>query len=62
MESDNVAGYQDLPDDLFTRAEFREELVEETGFSNYSYWQSTLRTFFKSALVKVTVALGAGSW
>ncbi|HHW27180.1 MAG TPA: ABC transporter permease [Firmicutes bacterium] len=57
MESHDVASYQDLPDDLFTRAEFREELVEDTGFSNYSYWQSTIRTFFKSTVVKVTVAL-----
>lgn len=47
----------DIPDALFTRAEFREELSEEAGFSNYSYWRSTIRTFFKSTVVKVIVAL-----
>ena len=44
-------------DDLFTRAEFNEEQVEDTGFSNYSYWRSTIRTFFKSTAVKVCVFL-----
>ena len=47
----------DIPDALFTRAEFHEELSEEAGFSNYSYWRSTIRTFFKSTVVKVIVAL-----
>ena len=47
----------DIPDALFTRAEFHEELSEEAGFSNYSYWRSTTRTFFKSTVVKVIVAL-----
>lgn len=46
-----------LPDELFTRAEFIEEKVEDTGFSNYSYWRSTIRTFFKSPAVKVSVTL-----
>ena len=36
----------DIPDALFTRAEFHEERSEEAGFSNYSYWRSTIRTFF----------------
>ena len=59
MESINVKTPQpcDLPQELFTRAEFREELSEETGFSNYSYWRSTFRTFFKSNVVKVIVVL-----
>jgi len=30
--------------------------VEETGFSNYSYWRSTIRTFFKSSFIKIIVA------
>ncbi len=47
--------FDNIPDELFTRASFREELVEETGFSGYSYWGSTIRTFFKSSFVKVTV-------
>ncbi|NMA93260.1 MAG: ABC transporter permease [Clostridiales bacterium] len=46
-----------MPDELFTRAEFIEEKVEDTGFSNYSYWRSTIRTFFKSPAVKVAVTL-----
>ncbi len=46
-----------IPDEMFTRAKFMPEKLEETGFSNYSYWQSTLRTFFKSTLVKVIVVL-----
>ena len=42
---------------LFTAAPFNPEASEETGASNYSYWRSTLRTFFKSKLVVVMVAL-----
>lgn len=30
---------------------------ENTGFSNYSYWRSTIRTFFKNKAVVVLVAL-----
>ena len=30
---------------------------EDTGFSNYSYWRSTIRTFFKNKAVVVLVAL-----
>ncbi|HHY12718.1 MAG TPA: ABC transporter permease [Firmicutes bacterium] len=55
MEARQVTDFHCLPDDLFTRADFREDLVEETGFSDYSYWGSTIRTFFKSPFVKVTV-------
>ncbi len=57
METIRQQNFADLPDELFTRAPFAEEKSEETGFSNYSYWRSTLRTFFKSHLVKVIVAL-----
>ena len=45
--------YNDLPDELFTAAEFNEQTAEEVGFSNYSYWRSTLRTFLKSPLIRV---------
>ncbi len=48
---------ENLPDELFVRAEFREGLVEDTGFSDYSYWGSTVRTFFKSPWIKLMVAL-----
>jgi len=57
METIKPETIRDLPKELFTRAPFREEQSEETGFSNYSYWKSTLRTFFKSNLVKVLVVL-----
>lgn len=48
-----------LPQELFTRAPFVEEAGEDTGFANYSYWRSTLQTFFKSHMVKVIVVLVA---
>ncbi len=57
MEALKPQNLNDLPKELFTRAPFHEERSEDTGFSNYSYWRSTLRTFFKSNLVKVLVAL-----
>ena len=59
METIKTPKVQDLPQDLFTRAEFHEELSEDTGFSNYSYWRSTFRTFFKSTVVKVILAIMA---
>lgn len=33
---------------LFTFAEFDEEAGERTGYSNYSYWGSTMRAFLKN--------------
>lgn len=36
--------------ELFEEAVFNEQESEKTGYSNYSYWQSTFRTFFKSKL------------
>ena len=53
MEQQTYSGIA-LTDDLFTKAEFHEERIEETGYSNYSYWRSTIRTFFKS---KLTIAM-----
>lgn len=57
METIKTTQAQDLPQDLFTRADFHEELLEDTGFSNYSYWRSTFRTFFKSTVVKVILVI-----
>ena len=57
METIKTTQAQDLPQDLFTRADFHEELLEDTGFSNYSYWCSTFRTFFKSTVVKVILVI-----
>jgi oligopeptide transport system permease protein len=37
-----------LKKDLFQIAEFNELEAEKTAYSNYSYWYSTFRTFFKS--------------
>ena len=36
-----------LSESLFERIPFDPEKSELTGYSNYSYWQSTFRTFFK---------------
>ncbi|MGI5977568.1 MAG: ABC transporter permease [Candidatus Limivicinus sp.] len=57
MKNNNIQDIPNIPDEMFTRAEFSEQLSEDAGFSNYSYWKSTLRTFFKSNVVKVLVFL-----
>ena len=57
MDEKTVSVPENLPQELFARAEFHEEKLEDTGFSNYSYWRSTINTFFKSTTVKVVVAL-----
>ena len=41
-------------DELFVLAEYDEAAAERTGYSNYSYWRSTLQVFFKN---KVAVFL-----
>ena len=41
-------------DELFVPADYDETAAEKSGYSNYSYWQSTLRVFFKN---KVAVFL-----
>lgn len=45
---------KDLPQDLFEFAEYDEKEAERTGYSNYSYWRSTFRMFFKN---KTAVAM-----
>ena len=48
-------GWENLPEDeLFTPAGFSEERAEATSYSNYSYWGSTFRAFFKN---RIAVAL-----
>lgn len=37
-----------LPASLFERAEYNERSAEITGYSNYSYWRSTIRMFLKN--------------
>ena len=41
-------------DELFVLAEYDDTAAEKSGYSNYSYWQSTLQVFFKN---KVAVCL-----
>ncbi len=36
-----------LSEELFERVDFDETRSEKVAFSNYSYWRSTVRTFFK---------------
>ncbi len=45
-EVDKASGYSE--EDLFSFAEYDEEEAEKTGYSNYSYWGSTVRMFFKN--------------
>lgn len=55
LQKDGPAAWADLPEDeLFTPAGFSEERAEATSYSNYSYWGSTFRAFFKN---KIAVAL-----
>jgi oligopeptide transport system permease protein len=39
-----------LSKELFQVVEFNEIKAEKNGYSNYSYWKSTFRTFFKNKL------------
>jgi len=41
---------KDIDPSLFTRVEMDDAAAERSGFSRYSYWRSTFRTFFKSRL------------
>jgi len=41
----------------FRAAVFDNMLSEDVGYSNYSYWRSTIRTFFKNKAVLVLVVL-----
>lgn len=46
-------------EELFSFAEFNAEDVERTGYSNYSYWRSTLQAFLKNkGAVALLVLLG----
>lgn len=46
-------------DELFTFAEYNAQEAERTGYSNYSYWGSTVRVFFqnKAAVVMLIVMI-----
>ena len=45
-EAEKIAGISDK--ELFSFAEYDEKEAEKTGYSNYSYWGSTVRMFFKN--------------
>ncbi|MCM1344787.1 MAG: ABC transporter permease [Muribaculaceae bacterium] len=45
-EVDKTAGISD--EELFSYAGYDEKEAEKTGYSNYSYWGSTVRMFFKN--------------
>lgn len=46
-----------LKEELFRIAEFNEAEAEKTGYSNYSYWYSTFRTFMKSKVSTFLLSL-----
>ena len=55
LQKEGPAAWADLPEDvLFTPAGFLAEQAEATASSNYCYWGSTFRAFFKN---KIAVAL-----
>ena len=62
LQADGPAAWAKLPEEeLFTPAGFSEERAEATSYSNYSYWGSTFRAFFKNRVaVLLLVALIAG--
>ncbi len=41
---------ENIDETLFTFAEYDQSASEEIGYSNYSYWQSTLQVFFKNKI------------
>ena len=43
--------------EMFEKAEFNEKEAENIGYSNYSYWKSTFRTFFKSKLSRILLGI-----
>ncbi len=51
--------YDDLPGELFEAAKWDASKSEDIGYSNYSYWRSTVRTFMKSHIVKVMICVVA---
>ena len=61
LQKEGPAAWADLPEDeLFTPAGFHAEQAEATASSNYSYWGSTFRAFFKNkAAVALLIALVA---
>ena len=59
LQQKGPAAWAELPEDeLFTPAGFQPQQAEATASSNYSYWGSTFRAFFKNRLaVALLIAL-----
>lgn len=58
MENNNKTDSSRILNPLkFRAAAFDSMLSEDTGYSNYSYWRSTIRTFFKNKAVLALVVL-----
>lgn len=55
--SDRLDGIDRIDPALFAPALFDAAEAERSGYSRYSYWRSTLRTFFKSPLAIGLLAL-----
>ena len=49
MSAEEIAA---LPAEMFDRAAYNEQAAEKTGYSNYSYWGSTVRMFLKKDVVE----------
>ena len=57
LQADGPAAWAKLPEEeLFTPAGFSEERAEATSYSNYSYWGSTFRAFFKNRIAVILLA------
>lgn len=54
---ENLYNGTELTDDMFAKISLDDKVSEEGGYSNYSYWKSTIRTFFKSKLCIFLVIL-----
>lgn len=46
--AENAVSPESIDDALFEKSAFDEQSVEKTGYSNYSYWRSTLQVFLKN--------------
>lgn len=46
-----------LPKDVFKETEHSDAEAEQAGYSNYSYWRSTFRMFFKNRMAVFTLSI-----
>ena len=57
LQADGPAAWAALPEEaLFPPAGISEERAEATSYSNYSYWGSTFRAFFKNRIAVILLA------